>query len=68
MAEHIDLADPSFEPSGEQLQELASRAFSGVREAREKSLAAFHADIARQRRIVLESLTPGPEAKRKPSP
>jgi hypothetical protein len=36
MSDAINLADPSFEPSDEQLEGLASRAFASVAEAHEK--------------------------------
>lgn len=46
MSDRINLADPSFEPSGEQLQALSKRAFAGVREAHEHVLARLRAEIA----------------------
>jgi hypothetical protein len=57
MSEKINLSDPAFEPSGEQLQALASRAFAGVRVAREQSQERLRAEIARRRKLVLEALT-----------
>jgi hypothetical protein len=56
VASVINLADPTFEPSGEQLQALAARAFTGVREANERGLERMRAEITRQREMVLRSL------------
>ena len=56
MANGIDLADPDFEPTGEQLQELSKRAFAGVREAHEKSLVEIRARIAKHGDEVLQRL------------
>lgn len=55
-----DLADPSFEPSGVELQELASRAFSDVRGAHERSLERLRAQIAAERERVLAALKRSP--------
>lgn len=43
---HPNLADPDFEPTDEQLQELARRAFAGVAEAHARALKALHERIA----------------------
>ncbi len=43
----IDLADPSFEPTDEQLAGLAKRAFAGVAEAHAKTQARLRAEIAK---------------------
>lgn len=43
----INLADPDFEPSDEDLKGLMTRAFAGVREARERNLIEMRARIAR---------------------
>jgi hypothetical protein len=56
MSDRVNLADPAFEPSGEQLQSLAGRAFAGVREAREASMERLRLAIARERERVLVSL------------
>ena len=49
MSDRINLSDPSFEPTGEQLQGLSARAFAGVRAANERALARIHAEIAAAR-------------------
>ncbi len=46
MSDRINLADPSFEPSGEQLQALSKQAFAGVREAHERVLERMRREIA----------------------
>jgi len=56
MSERINLADPEFEPTDAQLIELSTRAFSGVRRAREEALAELRAKIAAARAEVLRSL------------
>jgi hypothetical protein len=43
---HPNLADPDFEPTDEQLQELVRRAFAGVSEANARALKALHERIA----------------------
>jgi hypothetical protein len=43
----IDLTDPSFEPTDEQLVGLAKRAFAGVAEARAKTQARLRVEIAK---------------------
>lgn len=47
MPSPINLADPDFEPSDDQLKGLMTRAFAGVREARERNLVEMRARIAR---------------------
>ena len=56
MADRIDLSDPSFEPSDEQLIGLATRAFAGVKEANERSLERLRLEIAREREKALQRL------------
>jgi hypothetical protein len=46
MGDAVNLADPDFEPSDEQLMELAKRAFEGVKERHEAVLVKLRADIA----------------------
>lgn len=54
-SDRINLADPDFEPTDEQLQELSRRAFAGIREERARSLAEMHERIALEsRRLVAE--------------
>ncbi len=43
----INLADPDFEPSDDELKGLMTRAFAGVGEAKERSLVEMRARIAR---------------------
>lgn len=50
---HPNLADPEFEPTDEQLQELAHRAFAGVAEAHARALKELHARIAVEAKEVL---------------
>jgi hypothetical protein len=56
MSAPINLADPAFEPTDAQLQELSARAFAGVRAARERSLEQLRTEIAREREKVLLAL------------
>lgn len=46
MSERINLADPGFEPTDEQLIGLSQRAFAGVREANARGLQKMRAEIA----------------------
>jgi hypothetical protein len=56
MAERINLADPSFEPTDEQLAGLIARAFVDVRARREQAVAKLHAEIAAARAESLARL------------
>ncbi|GDX83257.1 hypothetical protein LBMAG42_50680 [Deltaproteobacteria bacterium] len=47
MAARINLADPDYEPSDDDLARLMHDAFSGLRDAREESLRAMRARIER---------------------
>lgn len=53
MNRKVDLANPDFEPSDEELQELSRRAFEGVGERYAAALKRLEADIAQERREVL---------------
>jgi hypothetical protein len=53
MGRPINLADPDFEPTDDELRALSTAAFAGVREAHERALATMHVDIAARRRAVL---------------
>jgi hypothetical protein len=53
---HRNFADPSYEPTDEDLLELAREAFAGVREANERALQGVHAQIAARRVEVLARL------------
>jgi hypothetical protein len=46
MSEPINLADPAFEPTDEQLIGLSKRAFAGVSAAHERAMAKLRAQIA----------------------
>lgn len=56
MGERINLADPSFEPTDEQLIELSRRAFADVPRKNELALEKLRAEIAELRRKVLREL------------
>jgi hypothetical protein len=60
MSERINLADPSFEPTDEQLAGLMSRAFAGVRGAHERAMARLRVEIAAARAEALSRLRSGP--------
>lgn len=53
MERKIDLADPDFEPSDDELQELSRRAFAGVGKKYSVALKRLEEDIERSRREVL---------------
>jgi hypothetical protein len=56
VSERVNLADPEFEPTDEQLIELSVRAFSGVRQAHEKALERLRAEIAKTGAAALREL------------
>ena len=47
MPDRINLADPDFEPSDEQLQELSRKSFAHVAEANRAAQRKLREDIAR---------------------
>jgi hypothetical protein len=51
-----NLADPDYEPTDEDLVELAHEAFAGVREANEAALTRMRAAIATERRAAQERM------------
>jgi hypothetical protein len=53
MSRKVDLADPDFEPSDEELQELSRRAFQGAGERYAVALKKLAADIDSSRKEVL---------------
>ena len=55
-----NLADPDREPTDEELQQLSREAFAGVRDARERALAALRARIEVASARVLAELGPTP--------
>jgi hypothetical protein len=65
MSDAINLADPSFEPTDEQLAGLMSRAFAGVTAAHEQALVRLRAEIevlrAEARRAQAERSARDPE-------
>jgi len=66
MSAPINLADPSFEPTDEQLAGLMTRAFAGVRGAHERTMANLRAEIAAARVEAVARLgggTPKPDGK-----
>jgi hypothetical protein len=52
----INLSDPAFEPTDEQLTGLSSRAFAGVRAAHQRALAKLREQIAAARDEALRAL------------
>jgi len=56
MERKVNLADPEFEPTDEELIELAHRAFAGVAKANEATQAKLRADIAALREESLRRL------------
>jgi hypothetical protein len=56
MERRIDLANPDFEPSDEELTGLSRRAFAGVGAAHEDVLRRLRAQIDVQRAEVLRAL------------
>ena len=70
MTELINLADPEFEPSDEQLIGLSVRAFAHVREANERLLRDLRANIEKARTESLAALevrlTRGPRSGEEP--
>jgi hypothetical protein len=56
MSESHNLADPSFEPSDEQLEGLSKRAFAGVAAAHAAALAKLRSDVTEARTATLSAL------------
>lgn len=56
MPDRINLADPAFEPTDEQLVELSRGAFAHVAERRRAALARVHADVAKRREEALRDV------------
>ncbi|KAB2903388.1 MAG: hypothetical protein F9K40_07190 [Kofleriaceae bacterium] len=50
----VNLADPDFEPTDEQLQTLSKRAFADVARQHADALQRLEAAIAERRKAVLE--------------
>jgi hypothetical protein len=53
MSEVVNLADPEFEPTDEQLIQLSVRAFAGVRAAHEAAMMKLRAEIEHERRAIM---------------
>ena len=66
MAARTNFADPSYEPSDEDLAELMHEAFSGIPAEREASLEAMRARIAAAQDLARARLAEllGPDARR----
>jgi hypothetical protein len=62
--DRINLADPDFEPTDAQLNELSARAFADVRAAHDRVLAKLRSDIAAARKEALEAFERRTERKR----
>jgi hypothetical protein len=58
-----NLADPTYEPTDEELADLMRAAFSGIREAHEASLRDMRARIERLQREARAQSEPSPNAK-----
>jgi hypothetical protein len=58
-----NLADPTFEPTDEDLIELARRAFAHVRSAQEETSRKLRAEIAAARQAALDRLRNLPPGK-----
>jgi hypothetical protein len=56
MSGPINLADPAFEPTDEQLRDLSRRAFAGVAAAHARSLEKLRAQISAARIEALQAL------------
>lgn len=56
MSDPINLADPSFEPTDEQLTGLSKRAFAGVAAAHASAMARLRAEIAIARAEAMREL------------
>jgi hypothetical protein len=56
MPERINLADPAFEPTDEQLIGLSARAFAGVAAAHERAMTTLRAQIASASAEALQAL------------
>jgi hypothetical protein len=56
MGDAIDLADPDFEPTDEQLEGLSKRAFAGVGEKYDAAFAKLNAEIQAQQIQVLKEV------------
>jgi hypothetical protein len=61
MTDRINLADPAFEPTDEQLVGLATRAFAGVPAARERAMARLRKEIVDARAEALRVLASRPK-------
>ena len=53
MSRKIDLSDPAFEPTDEELQELSKRAFAGVGERHALALRKVEDEMEERRKEVL---------------
>jgi hypothetical protein len=56
METRINLADPNFEPTDEQLRQLSKSAFADVAQQTQMMLEKLRQDIKHERALVLERL------------
>jgi hypothetical protein len=61
MALHGNLADPSYEPTDDELQELVHSAFADVAARNQVALRAIHAKIAALRAELMLQFAAGPD-------
>ncbi len=54
MSRRIDLADPSFEPTDEELTELSKRAFGHLKQEHADAAARLREEMRREREAALE--------------
>ena len=55
MKQVIDLANPKFEPTDEQLLELSKRAFADAEPAHQRLLSILEQQISASRRVLLKN-------------
>ena len=56
MRQVIDLSNPEFEPTDEQLLELSKRAFADAKPSHQRQLIVLEQQISEARRALLENL------------
>ena len=56
MQQVIDLSNPEFEPTDEQLLELSKRAFADAEPSHQRQLSILEQQISQARRVLLENL------------
>ncbi|MEQ9322435.1 MAG: hypothetical protein RIF41_24935 [Polyangiaceae bacterium] len=63
MSDGVNFADPGFEASDEDLQNLSKEAFAGAAAANRRALERVHVEIQEQRRVVLQQVAQDERAK-----